>query len=1064
MATPAAVLSILVKTQGAQAAAAQLGGIDKSGRAAAGGLKRAESQAKRSSKTFSALGATVKGAGVLIGAAGLAKGVSTAVSEFREAQKVGAQTNAVLKSTGDAAKVTAKHVENLAGSISKKTGIDDETIQSSENMLLTFTKLRNETGKGNKIFDQATQTVTDMSVALGQSGKTSAIQLGKALNDPVKGITALRRVGVSFTQDQQKQIETMVKSGHTLEAQKTILKELRTEFGGSAAAQATAGDKLKVSLGNLAEAVGGIHVPALDDAARWATKLIDQFVRGQGLAKFKDFLGQVADKAKQVWEALKPLRGSVEAIFGWLVEHPNVAGIISGIAAAVFLLNAAMAANPLTLFALGIAAVVVGVVTAYREFKTFRNVVGAVADFFKGIWPTVADAAVSAFNAITGVVKAAWPTIVSVIKTGVAVVLAVFKAMWPVIKGYFQGGFTVIKGIITGAAQMLSGAVKVIRGVLHGNFREIWDGIKQIFRGGFTALRGLITGAAQSVGNAAKTIGTAILDAIVEAIKAGAKKFADAVSGIVKGVKGAVSGALGAINPFGDGLGFKPITTIPGQGGSLMGASSSLAPFAALGAQYGLHVSSGKRAAGSRTSSGGISYHGSGQAIDLADGRGPDAAKLAAFKALKSRYGSQLAELIYTPGGVGIKDGHPFRYTGAVAADHYDHVHVAFTGGKTALGQAGNRGDGVGAFMGDGLGSNAKAVYQFMRHKGFPPGQAAAWVGVLNQESGLSTTARNRQSGATGIAQWLGGRLANLKKRSDWRTLQGQLNFLWSELQGPERAAFNRIKGAKGVTDATSAITWGFERPGRGEANMPHRLSVARQAFNAFKGVGGRGATSTGGAGASTDGAARVNPFDMRMAQADLAVQQAQNQPATAVFAGGRRISSAMAQIGALTTKRKLIGARIRSIRKALKGHLSRAKRLSLTQELTQRLGEHAQLGKDIQALRTPAAVDTTGSIGGAGGDTATGDGSDPNQSLIDSNTALQAAIEAQIQADKEHADALNGVKAELKRQTDYATSIANTDAFQIKKYLADVLSGQVGGYGVTPRSFTPGAGVAFRY
>jgi hypothetical protein len=55
-----------------------------------------------------------------------------------------------------------------------------------------------------------------------------------------------------------------------------------------------------------------------------------------------------------------------------------------------------------------------------------------------------------------------------------------------------------------------------------------------------------------------------------------------------------------------------------------------------------------------------------------------------------SRFGGRLAELIYTPGGMGIKDGRPFRYTGQVAADHYDHVHVAFDSGRPGIG------DGIG--------------------------------------------------------------------------------------------------------------------------------------------------------------------------------------------------------------------------------------------------------------------------------------------------------------------------------------------------------------------------------
>jgi phage-related minor tail protein len=188
-------------------------------------------------------------AGLAVGAAGLAGAVKDSIGEYREAQKVGAQTNAVIKSTGGAAGVSAKHVGDLATAISKKAGIDDEAIQSGENLLLTFKGVRNEVGKGNDIFDQATQTITDMSVSLKQGLKPSAIQVGKALNDPVKGITALGRVGVQFTEGQKKMIAGLVKSGDTLGAQKIILKELKSEFGGSAAAAATAGDHLKCRSG-----------------------------------------------------------------------------------------------------------------------------------------------------------------------------------------------------------------------------------------------------------------------------------------------------------------------------------------------------------------------------------------------------------------------------------------------------------------------------------------------------------------------------------------------------------------------------------------------------------------------------------------------------------------------------------------------------------------------------------------------------------------------------------------------------------------------------------------------
>jgi phage-related minor tail protein len=165
-------------------------------------------------------------AGVAVAAVGVFAGVKLLggfLSEAQEAQTVAKQTAAVLKSTGGAAQVSAKGVDMLSTALSKKSGIDDEVIASGANVLLTFTKVANQAGKGNDIFNQGASIALDMSRALGTDLQGSVIQVGKALNDPIKGITALQRVGVSFTEQQKEQIKTLVVSGDTLGAQKVIL-------------------------------------------------------------------------------------------------------------------------------------------------------------------------------------------------------------------------------------------------------------------------------------------------------------------------------------------------------------------------------------------------------------------------------------------------------------------------------------------------------------------------------------------------------------------------------------------------------------------------------------------------------------------------------------------------------------------------------------------------------------------------------------------------------------------------------------------------------------------------
>ena len=102
---------------------------------------------------------------------------------------------------------------------------------------------------------------------MGQDLRTSIMQIGKALQDPVAGILALRRAGVSFDESQRAMIESLVRSGKLINAQKMILGELRKEFGGAAAADANTMSgrisQMKNAWGDLAETVGGKAAPAL---------------------------------------------------------------------------------------------------------------------------------------------------------------------------------------------------------------------------------------------------------------------------------------------------------------------------------------------------------------------------------------------------------------------------------------------------------------------------------------------------------------------------------------------------------------------------------------------------------------------------------------------------------------------------------------------------------------------------------------------------------------------------------------------------------------------------------
>ncbi len=338
---------------------------------------------KESDKFSSGLRKVGKAAAFTAGGAalgGLLIGLKRGIDEFSDSQKQMAQTQAALRSTGKAAGVTAKHVTTLASNLSALSGVDDEVIQSGENLLLTFTNIRNGVGKGNDIFDKATATVLDMSVALGQDTKASAIQLGKALNDPVKGITALTRVGVTFTEKQKNlikglsgtgdaikdldtvgvhlsskqkklvkdmgdttdafkaarlagikltdaqldQLTTMSDGTGVIKAQNIVLKELQKEFGGSAKA---AGDTFSGSLNKLKnsfdEVAGAVVAGAAPAIQKYADRLNVWLSKAENQKKLQDTIngimrtaGQVIQTVSNVIKTLAPIVQKVVDVFG----------------------------------------------------------------------------------------------------------------------------------------------------------------------------------------------------------------------------------------------------------------------------------------------------------------------------------------------------------------------------------------------------------------------------------------------------------------------------------------------------------------------------------------------------------------------------------------------------------------------------------------------------------------------------------------------------------------------------------------------------------------------------
>jgi hypothetical protein len=190
-----------------------------------------------------------------------------AVTAAGEAQMIGAQLDAVLKSTGYEAGLTSDKINSYSDELMRSLKIDDEVITKAQALMLTFTQVKSE------IFDEAIMAAINMTAVLNQGQVTmgglqnTIMQLGKTLTDPALGMTTLRRQGVIFTEAQEDMIKALADSGDLLGAQRYLLAELEKKFGGAAAA---IGDTYVGAVNNatnaneeLAESFGNRLLPVL---------------------------------------------------------------------------------------------------------------------------------------------------------------------------------------------------------------------------------------------------------------------------------------------------------------------------------------------------------------------------------------------------------------------------------------------------------------------------------------------------------------------------------------------------------------------------------------------------------------------------------------------------------------------------------------------------------------------------------------------------------------------------------------------------------------------------------
>jgi phage-related protein len=488
------------------------------------------------------------------------------VAAGREAAAQQRITAAAIASTGGAAGVTSDEVSELTRKVGELDGVQGDVIRTGANLLLTFTNIKNSAGAGNDVYNQATSAIVDMTAAMNhgvvtqEELKASSIQVGKALNDPINGATALKRVGVTLSDEQKTQIANFVKAGDVMSAQKIILAELNKEFGGAAAAASDPAQKASVAWHDFQEEIGTKLLPVI-------TQLVSAFL---------------------------PLLPTIVAIVGgvadFITHNKLLTEILAGVIAAVWLLNIAMDANPVGLIVLGIAALIVAVIFLWQHFEGFRNFIKgawadiliatrAVVDFFTkdvpAAWSWVWEHAVQIFQLIRLVIKGEFDLILAVVRFVVQFFTVDIPAGWDLLVSSTREKFGQVKQWII---DHFNAAVDFVSGIPGRIWAFFEDFAGKFWTLGSDIVSGIIRGVENEAGRFKDVILNMARDALDSVknflgIGSPSKVWADEVgaqipAGIAVGVDAGASTATGSVDAMAAGLGPRGTSTAVAGGPS----------------------------------------------------------------------------------------------------------------------------------------------------------------------------------------------------------------------------------------------------------------------------------------------------------------------------------------------------------------------------------------------------------------------------------------------------------------------------------------------------------------
>lgn len=473
-------------------------------------------------KRFGAIGESLSGVGKTMSlaiSAPFAALVGSSIPAAKESAQAIGQVNAALASMGPVAGRTAEQLQaNAAALMNISTFDDDEILAKVTANMLTFGNI------SGAAFDRAQQAAVNLSARLGQDLQSSAIQVGKALNDPIKGITALARVGVSFTEQQKDQIKQMVAVGDVAGAQAVILGELERQYGGAAKAMRDASPEAGIlqQWAELQERIGAIAlqvlpplINGLESALKWFNDLspgMQSLVVGSvAAAAALGPLLTVLGSAISIVGALLPVFAPVVALIGQ-------AGLVAALgaaasAAAPFIAAGAALAATWVLFGDKIGPVLTALKTKFAEAlgPRLQQMIATISDSLSALWNGPLGEVLRKVIGLIGELAAAFlsafgQATIAILSAAVEFIGGLFRQLATTIQlvaqiltGDWAGAWKSAVGLVSNAVNTMMNVIGALAGYAPGQMQKMVEGVRTWLVGKLDAVWTWVTGKIEAV-------------------------------------------------------------------------------------------------------------------------------------------------------------------------------------------------------------------------------------------------------------------------------------------------------------------------------------------------------------------------------------------------------------------------------------------------------------------------------------------------------------------------------------------------------------------------------------